>query len=628
MNYITKVSIWLFLISIFLPVFLSGQSTPTNFVFSTRAAGQSNYSINGYGADYNSGTNYNIFFGYSASGVPSNDRILNSFDIGSTTYQPVTLPNGETYKRVVVNRVVNSKVSDLDKQTLFFEKGSQSGTNAYFTPTYTNIQEAVNTRIVNRGGDNVFSNTGGQTLNNIERIDLIIDGGVFTPNNTLAGFLINERGGNDEFIVAAITSLNASGAVDGLGSIVKINISDWGNTGASVTTTVFQRGSTDAFMRPDQDLSAQNIHGVFISYADLGIANNTTIYGICIFPGDVNSSMDLIGLTDVPLNTTAASNDAGGLDLMGGGGYFASSSVIVTDIQVELSTNTPVPSDGDIIDIIARIDNNGPINDNNLSVNIEIPAGYTFVGIDAGFTGNASINGSTITWTFSSLNVGDFEELTFKVEALPTGPRTFEANVVGTITDVVPGNNNDELELLLDTEQSTLPVTWLYYKGQNTKDGNLIQWATAAELNNEEFKIERSSNGKEFHVIYSINGKGTSNQAYYYSYLDSDVYNANFYYRIAQRDFDGTLSYSKTIYIRSQNRATLHVFPNPVTSVINITNVSPNSIVQIYNSQGSLVKETNGKANYKISATNLKSGLYMIRILENNQENWRKIIVH
>ena len=138
------------------------QTAPTNFVFTQRTAAASNYSTTGYGADYSSGTTFNVYFGTDASSNSTDDDILTSFDIGGETYKPITLSNGECYNRVVVNRVANSNVTDLDKQTLFFEISSRSGSNAYFTPTYANIQEAVNTRIVNRGGDNVFSNQGGR----------------------------------------------------------------------------------------------------------------------------------------------------------------------------------------------------------------------------------------------------------------------------------------------------------------------------------------------------------------------------------------------------------------------------------------------------------------------------------
>ncbi|MCF8219335.1 MAG: hypothetical protein K9J21_10190 [Bacteroidales bacterium] len=134
---------------------------------------------------------------------------MTDFEINSRTYSPITLPNGECYSNVIVTRRItsNSQVQDPEKQTIFFEKGTSDGNTLNFPPSYADIQKAVNRRILNRGSDNVFANenTSTYTVNNVERIDLIVEGGAFTPDNSKAGFLINERGGNDEFKVAAIT---------------------------------------------------------------------------------------------------------------------------------------------------------------------------------------------------------------------------------------------------------------------------------------------------------------------------------------------------------------------------------------------------------------------------------------
>jgi uncharacterized repeat protein (TIGR01451 family) len=617
-------------IPVFLVNSLHAQTPPVNFTFSNTPATNSNYVTTGYGTNYSTGTNYNLYFGYSSSGNPSDDRILTTFEIGATTYTPITLPNGECYSKVVVNRVANPDVSDMDKQTLFYEYGSVSGTNVYMTPTYANIIEAVNSRIVNRGGDNVFSNTDGQTLNNIERIDLIIGGGVFTPDNTQSGFLVLERGGNDEFIVAAITSLDINGNVSGIGSLVHVNDNThWGNTSESVTTTVFQRGSADAYMRPNQNLSAQNIEGVFVTFSDLGVSNNSLIYGLAIFPGDVVATMDLINLTDVPLNTTAASNDAGGLDLMGGGGYFASSEVIVTDLQTTITSNTEVPSEGDTVQITVRADNNGPLTDSNITVTIHIPTGYTFQSVNAGYTGNYSQSGNTITWTFSYLNYNQHYNLTFKVVALATGGRIFDSNIDGDLTDVAPGNNYDELELTLDSEQSPLPVELIDFTGISNDEIIELNWSTASEFNNKSFEIERSKDLRNFITIGTVNGRGLSNSVQQYSFLDQEASGNLIYYRLKQVDFDGAFSYSKTIVISRNATAKIEYFPNPFNSQLVINNVTEGAEIKLFSIDGKLVRNkiSDGKHDL-IDAADLLPGMYFIEVMEGSIPVRIKVIKH
>jgi hypothetical protein len=432
-----------FLIGIFINV--KGQVAPTNFQFVTETPPEFSFNINGWGNNYNAGTNFNVVFGRQNASTAGTNRIMTQFQIGTLQYFPITFPNGDIYDRVVVNRVANAEESDLDKQTLFFETGGTGGGNTiYFIPEYTRIVEAINRRTANRGSDNVFSNTGSETINNVERIDLMFTGGVFTPIVEESGFLISERGGNDPIKVAAITSLDGNGNVATLGSLVNINNnSHWGNTGISVETTVFQKRSVDAELRPAQNLTAQNICGVYVTFEDLGIENNETIYGISVFPDDVNASMDLIGLSNVPQNTNGSG--AGGLDMMGGGGFFVSENVVGVDLMVNLSFEEPVAREGDVITLNITVDNNGPFFDNNVNSITTIPNGYNIVGLVPGYQGTSSITGNQVSWNLNQLNPGETRVLQVRVEVLPTGNRLFQSSVSGFREDFVPSNNNDEI---------------------------------------------------------------------------------------------------------------------------------------------------------------------------------------
>src|SRR5690606_7751104 len=99
-------------------------------------------------------------------------------------------------------------------------------------------------------------------------------------------------------------------------------------TGLEVTSTIFQNANhvddddsegSNQIRPASNSTTKQEVAGTYISFYDLDIPVNTTIYGISIFPGDVSASNDLIGLADVPLDTDGG-ND-GGLDFMGGGGF-------------------------------------------------------------------------------------------------------------------------------------------------------------------------------------------------------------------------------------------------------------------------------------------------------------------
>ena len=66
-------------------------------------------------------------------------------------------------------------------------------------------------------------------------------------------------------------------------------------------------------------------------------------------------------------------------------------------------------------------------------------------------------------------------------------------------------------------------------------------------MNNDYFDLQRSADGVHFYSIAWIDGAGTSNQLLFYSYKDADITSGLVYYKLAQSDYDGTVSYSKII---------------------------------------------------------------------------------
>jgi len=602
---------------------INAQTAPTNFGFSTRQSTQYNYSVNGWGTDYPTGNTYNMYFGYTSAGVTSDDVLLSQFQIGSNMYYPITLPNGECYDAVKVNRVANASVSDLDKQTLFFVKASTSGSNLYFSPSYTSIQEAVNTRIMDRGGDNVFNNLAGHTVNNIERIDLLINSGVFSPDNTKAGFLINERGGNDDFKAAAITALDANGNVSALGTLVSAG-STWGNTGRGVVTTVLQRDSNDTYMRPSQNLTSQNIYGTYISFADLGISSNTPIYGIAIFPGDVTSSMDLIGLTDVPTNTSDNNRD-GGLDLMGGGGFFSADDNQVVDLQVTLESSNLNPTVNSPVNITVTADNNGPFVDDSISIIINLPDNYTYNDVQAGYIGTVVKSGNTVTWKFPNLLYKEQETLVIELTALTEDLRSFTSSISGDKTDVVPGNNTDELSL---KHTDPLPVELISFSGERNNENVSLYWTTASETNNDFFEIQRSVNSVDFYATSKVQGAGNSNKKinYYYTELNDD--SKLYYYRLKQVDFDGKYSFSNIIAIAGNSTKNITVYPNPSFGNITIRNIEPFQVISIINSSGQILQQlVSTSENLNLNLGKWGNGIYYISIQGGNNVKTQRVII-
>jgi len=85
----------------------------------------------------------------------------------------------------------------------------------------------------------------------------------------------------------------------------------------------------------------------------------------------------------------------------------------------------------------------------------------------------------------------------------------------------------------------SLPIELLYFKGKHTDEGNILEWETATETNNDYFTIHRSQYPIVWTDIAEIDGVGTSSFNHFYRYIDRDYSNEISYYYLSQTDFDG-----------------------------------------------------------------------------------------
>lgn len=353
---------------------LFAQQAPTAFVITQDPVTATSFdNVPGFGNNYPSDRRYNLRFGQQPDGSPGINARVVSFDFGGETYTRVLPPGPEDrpFDRVVINRVDNAAVN-YDKVTAFFCQPQDLGTSVpdntsvFFNCGYIDsMEDLVNSFVLNRGSDNLFANANSVTLNNIERVDMIMDEGLGSVAPTRTGFLLMERGGNDNFKMAAITSLDGNGNVATLGPLITADhvggANVWGDTGLSIRSTVFQSvvSGDPPLLRPSQNLGPQNIHGTYISFSDLGIPAGQPIFGVALFPGDVTTAMDLVGLTDVPLNTDGASASTGGLDFMAGGGFFTAESVDPPLANIVTADVACAGAEPNPISLTATVENSG-----------------------------------------------------------------------------------------------------------------------------------------------------------------------------------------------------------------------------------------------------------------------------
>lgn len=116
-----------------------------------------------------------------------------------------------------------------------------------------------------------------------------------------------------------------------------------------------------------------------------------------------------------------------------------------------------------------------------------------------------------------------------------------------------------------------LPIELLSFTGKAEQVGNLLEWITASEIDNEGFLLESSEDAITFTAIGEIAGAGNSNVEVNYSFLDRNVISGTTYYRLKQMDYSGVVDYSNIIAIeRGEDDSNIVAYPNPMEDFIDI----------------------------------------------------------
>lgn len=226
-------------------------------------------------------------------------------------------------------------------------------------------------------------------------------------------------------------------------------------------------------------------------------------------------------------------------------------------------------------------------------------------------------------------------------------PREVTVNVTG-FSDWTVGSSNNEL-----------PVELTFFNGNFINNKVELKWATATEVNNYGFEIERNTlgsppfedfnnkpeeGGSIWKRIGFVNGHGNSNSPKSYLFADDKVPYGKVEYRLKQIDFDGSFEYSSIIKVNSdlinENKLNQN-YPNPFNPSTNISFALPRSSnvrLEIYNVIGQLVRtllSQNMEAGYyevswdskNNSGKKAAGGIYVYRLIANDFVQTRKMML-
>jgi hypothetical protein len=190
-------------------------------------------------------------------------------------------------------------------------------------------------------------------------------------------------------------------------------------------------------------------------------------------------------------------------------------------------------------------------------------------------------------------------------------------------------------------EDGTLPVELADFTAGRDGERVLLAWTTASETNNAGFDVQRSVDGSAFETIGFREGVGTTTEAQFYRFADSDLpFEAtSVRYRLRQRDLDGTTSLSavQTITLAApQQVALLPPFPNPSLEQTTVRYQLPEDgtvEIALYNVLGQQVatlargEQAAGNRQITVDTSTLGSGVYFVRLQAQGQTVTEKIMV-
>ncbi len=125
--------------------------------------------------------------------------------------------------------------------------------------------------------------------------------------------------------------------------------------------------------------------------------------------------------------------------------------------------------------------------------------------------------------------------------------------------------------------------------------GNFLRWTTVQEIDNMRFRIQKSSDGFSFVTIAEVKGRGTADGEKEYRYLDPAIGEQQVWYRLAQEDRNGTLTYSHVVRVQRHlpNEMRITAMSSTRTgrffSFTLLSKISTEAVLQMSDATGKLV---------------------------------------
>jgi hypothetical protein len=437
------------------------------------------------------------------------------------------------------------------------------------------------------------------------------------PTTLLKGgiAIIAVNGGNgpatstsDEFSVMALQDINAG---------TEIKITDRGWDGAAFISTVITGD------------------GTFVWTVGTNITRGT-VFKFSITPSNVANSTTGRAVAMTPVNGTLAFLDAtswAGLATLGAFANVGDQVIIYQGLETAPSFVFAI-----------NTSNNAaftPANGQWQSVTV-VNISASTSALPTGLVNNAALNGSVaasalgFTLGYASINLAYKGPKSgtpdFLLKQIATRANWDQ---VGGPFDITPGSvaggayfSGAQPIFLLSF---ALPLTLVSFTAESRGNTNQLIWKTADESGFRHFEVERSTDGRDFSLLSIVPSIGLLNGNYRYEDPSTGTSNA-VYYRLKMVDNDARYKYSQVVMVRNTKIAALKLFPNPVSSVMQITipQTTEGAVaLQVLDARGQTLltktyERTGGIMAVTLDVTNLPRGKYFLKAA---QGSYREVAV-